>query len=107
MRTKLEGNGLWESSRMMLPKHVQAIRYQDHELKRRVRKELDLQEWEEVSRALMSSHQLRQAITVYMYDEFEQLKIVGVVERLDSMKGFLVDGEWFKIEDIERAYIEI
>lgn len=46
MTKKLEGNGLWESSRMMLPEHKETIIYKQHEEGRKQRPELDAQEIE-------------------------------------------------------------
>lgn len=45
-RKKLEGNGLWESSRMMLPEHKEAINRQQNKEGRKVRPTLDAQEIE-------------------------------------------------------------
>src|SRR5438445_477524 len=51
-RKKLEGNGFWESSRMMLPEHKVRINELAIEQKKRQRIELDEQEWEDVSRTV-------------------------------------------------------
>ena len=40
-RKKLEGNGMWESSRMMLPEHIVQINQWATEIKKRERIELD------------------------------------------------------------------
>ncbi|MBH5316737.1 YolD-like family protein [Paenibacillus sp. GSMTC-2017] len=107
MRKKLEGNGLWESSRMMLPEHKAAINSQVESLKRRSRIELDEQEWEHVSRAVSESLLRRQQIKVRMFHPIELLTIIGIVDRVDELKGrFMVDGEWFPIRDIEGAALE-
>lgn len=106
-RKKLEGNGMWESSRMMLPEHIVRINQWATEIKKRERIELDEQEWEDVSRAVGQSMQMRQQIKLRMFHEFEELEIVGIVDRVDQLKGrFMVDGEWFAIRDIEGAQIE-
>ncbi|WP_337098777.1 YolD-like family protein [Paenibacillus sp. YIM B09110] len=102
MRKKLEGNGLWESSRMMLPEHKAEIVRNNEALKRRVRASLDEQEWEAVSRAVAESLQLRVPITLRMFHPLEELTIIGIVDRVDSLKGrFMIDGEWFPVQDIE------
>jgi hypothetical protein len=41
MGKKLEGNGLWESSRMMLPEHKSRIRKNERETQRRIKPVLD------------------------------------------------------------------
>ncbi|GKU79880.1 YolD-like family protein [Paenibacillus sp. L3-i20] len=105
-RKKLEGNGLWESSRMILPEHRKAMNDYDKESKRRSRISLDEQEWEDISRDVSESMAMRQQITLRMYHPFEELTIVGVVDRVDQLKKrFMVDGEWFDIKDIEGASI--
>lgn len=104
MRKKLEGNGLWESSRMMLPEHKYAINEWSGEAKRRERVQLDEQEWDHVSRAVSDSLQHRQSIIVQLYHPEELLTVIGVVDRIDPLRRrFMVDGEWFPIGDIEGA----
>lgn len=106
-RKKLEGNGLWESSRMMLPEHKEEINIWSTEVKKRERIELDEQQWEDVSRAVTQSMQQRHPIRLLMYHEIEKLEIIGIVDRVDQLKGrFMVDGEWFTIRDIEGVNIE-
>ncbi|RJX40981.1 YolD-like family protein [Paenibacillus pinisoli] len=107
MRKKLEGNGLWESSRMMLPEHKAAINDHSESLKRRTRIELDEQEWEHVSRVVSESLLRRQPVAVRLFHPFELLTVIGIVDRVDELKGrFMVDGEWFPIRDIEGAAME-
>lgn len=107
MSIKLTGNGFWESSRIILPEHRLRLQQERRELKRRERIELDEQEWEDVSRTVGESLQLRKVIKLNMYHEYEDLEIIGVVDRVDRHGGrFMVDGEWFKISDIEGAVLE-
>ncbi|WP_141505945.1 YolD-like family protein [Paenibacillus luteus] len=107
MRKKLEGNGIWESSRMMLPEHKVAINEQEQASRQRQRIELDEQEWENISRFVMESLQQRHPIAIRLFHPLEELSVIGVVDRVDQLKGrFMVDGEWFSIRDIEGASIE-
>jgi len=102
MRKKLEGNGLWESSRMMLPEHIRALNHQRRELQKRQRVQLDDQEMEIIGNRLTASLQGRTEVTVKLFDEWEQLEVKGIVERIDiHTQRFMVDGEWFKLGDIE------
>ncbi|MFD1953717.1 YolD-like family protein [Paenibacillus thailandensis] len=106
-RKLLEGNGMWESSRMMLPEHKAALNEHYIQSKRRPRVELDESEWELISRAVAESLQLRKVIELRMYDPFEELVVRGVVERVDQFGSrFMVDGEWFKVQDVEGATVE-
>ncbi|WP_419873037.1 YolD-like family protein [Candidatus Pristimantibacillus sp. PTI5] len=107
MRKKLEGNGIWESSRMMLPEHKVAINEHEKALRKRERVELDEQEWEHVARSVTESLQQRQPITLRLFHPLEELTVIGIVERIDQLKGrFMVDGEWFPIQDIEGASVQ-
>lgn len=102
MRKKLEGNGLWESSRMMLPEHKVAINEHEKTLRHRQRVELDEQELECVARSVTESLLQRQQITLRLFHPIEELTVIGIVDRIDQLKGrFMVDGEWFPIQDIE------
>lgn len=94
-------NMLWESSRMMLPQHKEsALQQQKNETKRH-RVELDDQEKEKIARFLMTAHKTRQPIRLRMYDEYEDVYVIGVIEHLGSQTArFRVDGEWFAMEDI-------
>lgn len=106
-RKKLEGNGIWESSRMMLPEHKVALNNWSRDQHKRPRIYLDEQEWEDVSRFVAESLQLRVPIKLKMYHELEDLEINGIVDRVDQHQSrFMVDGEWFLIRDIEGAEIE-
>lgn len=85
MTKKLEDNGLWESSRMMLPEHKQRIIADNYETrhKRPPKPTLDEQEWEQVMRVLMESLGLRVPAKFRLYDEYEDAAAIGVVERVD------------------------
>lgn len=102
MASKLEGNGLWESGRMMLPEHKEAINVLNGKLKRRERVYLDEQELEEINRGIQESMKYKVAVTIRMYDPLEELRIVGVVENISMQRGqFRVGDDWFMMEDIE------
>lgn len=100
-------NMFWESSRMIMPEHKEAYVEHVREKSKKGRVYLDDQEKEIVSRALAVSNQQRMPINVQLYDEFEDRRVIGVVEQVDiRLKRFKVDGEWFDIQDVLRADIE-
>lgn len=102
MRKMLEGNGIWESSRMMLPEHKTRINQHRDSLSLRQRHNLDDQELEQIGRRLTDSFNMRSLITVRLFDPKEQLQVVGIVDRIDQRSGrFMVNGDWFQLEDIE------
>lgn len=107
MSNKLSGNILWESSRMMLPEHKEAINRFNQSLQTRKRAQLDEQEQELINRALQQSLRHRIALTIHMYDPYEQLSIIGVVDRIDKqLQRFMVDGEWFCLAEVVRVEFE-
>jgi hypothetical protein len=107
MANKLTGNGLWESSRMMLPEHKVRINQLAEDQKKRVRIYLDEQEWDDVSRIVAQSLEKRVPIRIKMFHEFEEIEVNGIVDRVDQLQGrFMVDGEWCNIRDIEGAQLD-
>ncbi|MEF2247733.1 YolD-like family protein [Paenibacillus sp. IITD108] len=104
---RFQNNGFWEASRMMLPEHKEALQQYLQKTKIKQRKELDEQEWEDVSRVVAASLKARKIAVIEMYHQYEDLQIVGVVDRIDRLAGqFMVDGEWFKIKDIQGAILD-
>ncbi|EFM12977.1 YolD-like protein [Paenibacillus curdlanolyticus YK9] len=102
MSKKLQGNGLWESSRMMLPEHKLELINSAKTAGVRLPIELDEHEWERIARAMSESLQLRKPIALRMYHAYEESKVIGMIDRIDSFRGrFMVDGEWFDIRQIE------
>ncbi|WP_169086681.1 YolD-like family protein [Paenibacillus sp. PL91] len=92
---------------MMLPGHKVALNVWDRERHKRMLIHLDEQEWEDVSRAVAQSMKQREPIKLKMYHEFEELEIIGIVDRVNQLKcQFMVDGEWFLIKDFEGAQLE-
>ncbi|HEY4390437.1 MAG TPA: YolD-like family protein [Paenibacillus sp.] len=83
MTGKLQGNGMWESSRMMLPEHKEAILRSNRHLQKRTRVQLDEQELERVSRILMESLHEGREIALRLFDEYEDRGLYGTVTRLD------------------------
>ncbi|MGG1638202.1 YolD-like family protein [Paenibacillus sp. NRS-1760] len=107
MANKLTGNGMWEASRMMLPEHKVRINQLAEEQKKRVRIYLDEQDWEDISRIVAQSLERKEPIKLKMFHELEELEVNGIVDRVDQLQGrFMVDGEWFKIRDIEGAQLD-
>ncbi len=91
----------WESSRMMLPEHVVAIVDHNRNKNNKERAELDEQELLLIENTIQQSMLHRQALTFSLYDPYEDLKVIGLVERVDQRaKQIRVDGEWFDMRDI-------
>lgn len=104
LANKLIGNGMWEASRMMLPEHKVRINEYNRELTAREKPVLDADAVEDIERAVLASLIERTPITLRLYDRFEDLNVIGVVDRVDTFKQrVMVDGEWFPMADIVGA----
>jgi len=108
MGKKLEDNGLFESSRFMIPEHVVELRKYGKERNRRIKPELDEQEWELISRAIGESMSDGTEIKLLLFDPFEDVVVVGVVTKVDQqLKRIKLeydsDYDWIKLEDIVRV----
>ena len=107
MGKKLEGNGLFESSRMMLPEHVIEIRRHRDTIKHRTKPELDEQQVEIISRGLMESYMNQTEITLVLFDILEDRVELGVVTKFDQqLKRIRLqkaeDWDWINLADIVR-----
>ncbi|MEK5278776.1 YolD-like family protein [Paenibacillus sp. FSL H7-0735] len=107
-RKKLEGNGLWESSRMIMPEHK--IRILDDVLNEETRKkpDLDSQALSEISQVLAQSLEDCSPITLTLFDPIENKSIHGIVMRVDRQLGQIKfrhddDWDWIKIENVVGA----
>lgn len=105
MKGKLYGNGLWESSRMMLPEHKEAILQKNRNMERRKRAILDEQEIERISRVLATSLQAGTTIRLRIFGEWEEREIHGTVTGTASGGGQVrlqtaCGCEWISLQDI-------
>ncbi|WP_332628876.1 YolD-like family protein [Halalkalibacter flavus] len=77
------GNLLWESSRMFLPEHKEALLERRMELNKVAKPELDEQELEEIGIIVTDSlkHELDVQITYWQDGMFYEL--IGIVDRID------------------------
>lgn len=109
MGKKLEGNGLWEGSRMMLPEHKTRIIREERETLRRVKPILDEQKLEEIERALALSLRNHIRVTVVQFDPFENKALSGFVTSIHthSREIKLQWGEewkWIDVDSIVEVY---
>jgi hypothetical protein len=117
MGKKLEGNGMWESSRMMLPEHRESILESNRHLKDFERPTLDEQEIVFLNEALQKSIYTKCLIMLKVYDVYRYREITGTVVRMDyqlNQVKFLIDDhfveekewEWIKLLDIIKAEVK-
>lgn len=77
-------NVMWESSRMMLPEHVEVLQKHHRELKKKVKPSLDPQKLEEISAIVSDSYTYRLVVQLTVFDEYEDRYVTGVVTYLDA-----------------------
>lgn len=91
-------------SRFMMPEHVAYLHEHKRNSLRKSRPELDPQETEYIAQIIANSHRERTPVNLRMYDEWDEPRVIGVVERVDSREArFMVDGEWFRVVDVLSA----
>ncbi|MNB97106.1 YolD-like protein [compost metagenome] len=108
MGKKLVGNGIIESSRMILTEHRDAYLEHMNQLNRREKPTLDNQEVQMIERAIVDSFNRRCVIELTLFDPFEDEKISGVVSSFNTStrEVRLLLGEdyrWIKISEILSA----
>ncbi|GIP32982.1 YolD-like family protein [Paenibacillus sp. J2TS4] len=111
MSKKLQGNGLFESSRMMLPEHKEAYLRLQQNLHKNPRPQLDEQETDRISMLLAESMRFRKEVTLILFGEWDRPELAGVVTKMDQQqkKVRLTQGNdflWVKIADIIDAVLK-
>ncbi|WP_442600483.1 YolD-like family protein [Paenibacillus sp. KN14-4R] len=87
-------NGLWESSRMIIPQHKSMMLDYARDKQRKTKSEFDEQGLQEINYAINQSLQYRHPVELSLYDSFEDLKVIGVVVKVDiHAKRIRVDGD--------------
>ncbi|BFT73124.1 YolD-like family protein [Paenibacillus sp. P36] len=101
MSKKLELNGLWESSRMMLPQHKEAAIKSRKENQRISRPIRDEQEIQSISEMLSLSQMYKKPLVLTLYEEFKTRSVTGIVARskhgefrFDIVETSSGAGEW-------------
>ncbi|OAB35283.1 hypothetical protein PMSD_13205 [Paenibacillus macquariensis subsp. defensor] len=110
MSKKLQGNGVYESSRFIIPQHREAAVRQAQEINRRVKLTLDEQQSEMVEHALSESIREHVPVTLQVFGAFENSEVIGMVTRVDTYGkqvklSFDDEFEWIKFENIISAEV--
>ncbi|UJF32156.1 YolD-like family protein [Paenibacillus hexagrammi] len=101
MSKKLTNNGLWESSRMMLPEHKLRIQEASQVLGKLALPELDEQEQEEIGRQLAAAVSGGTPVELVIYGEYGHRSLRGRIEKTDYLSGRVqLSGEWIRVRDI-------
>lgn len=105
MSKKLSGNGLWESSRMMLPQHKERIKAdQKEELKKR-KPILHEDEWEIINHKMLNALQNKSFVLITVFGEYENKVFCGVVNKIDFQNNHIqiqsdIEAHWIPIMEI-------
>lgn len=108
MAKKLEGNGLFESSRLMLPEHREAYNRQFLSKDPMPRPVIDEQEWQLIAQALQESFEEHARVDIKLYDPYEDKELSGFVTVINMFRQEIKlrygdDWDWIKFEDILAA----
>jgi hypothetical protein len=112
MSKKLEKNGLWESSRMMLPQHKESAIRNQRESQRILRPIRDEQEIQNISATLSQSQMYKKAVQLTLYDEYQPRTVTGIVTRskhgefrFDTVDPFngTEEWDWISYKDVMKA----
>lgn len=109
MGSKLQDNGLFESSRMILPEHREAFIAREEEKMIREKPSLDDQELQMIGMALTESYKNKQPVTITLFDPLEDQQLEGFVTNINMQNRkikFMVyedDWEWIDINQIISA----
>ncbi|WP_226000869.1 YolD-like family protein [Paenibacillus sp. BJ-4] len=109
MSKKLEGNGIWESSRIIIPEHKEAYLKLMKDRQRRSKPELDDQEVQLIEQALIDSYNSRTAVALTVFSPFDDEVMTGVVTSINTSRREVKlfrgedDYSWIKLEDIVSA----
>jgi hypothetical protein len=103
-------NLLWESSRMMLPEHKEAIARHRRELQRKEKPVLDEQRLIELSHVLSEARQRRLDVRLVLYDPYAEQVLTGRIIKIDpvqrKMRLATAEGEvWISLDDILDARV--
>ncbi|MEC0231271.1 YolD-like family protein [Paenibacillus alba] len=107
--SRINDNGLWESSRFIGPEFKEAILRQRHELNRLPRPRLDEQEFELIAAAIGESYSTSCQITLKLYDPFDTVDVTGIVTKVEQHeKRVRIDYEdnwkWIDMNQIINAH---
>jgi hypothetical protein len=98
-------NMRWESMRMMLPEHIEAIQQHKKDLQRKVKPVLDEDRIDELSYIIGEAIYEDRTVRVTKFDPFDDIEHVGKISKIDVYKKRIrvemeYDFEWVNLEDI-------
>jgi uncharacterized GH25 family protein len=108
MGKKLEANGMWESSRMMLPEHREQILKDNKKVHKRIKPQMHEEELEIISSEIYRSYRLNEEIELVLFDHYEDIHYTGIVIKIDQFKRVIKiqsgeDYAFIKLDDIVKV----
>ncbi|PZD93265.1 YolD-like family protein [Paenibacillus sambharensis] len=104
---KLTGNGLWESSRMMLFEHRDSLLDREAGKTKKRRPELDEQHLEVIAEQISAAYTGRQTLHATLYEEYGERQLSGSVTGVDPLRQRVRIGDsWIPVADILEVRIE-
>ena len=109
MSKKLTDNGLFDSSRMMLPQHRETILAHQKELNRIMKPVIDEQEWQLIGQMLQDSFNNHVKVTLSIFDPLNTKHLSGFVTVINTFRKEIKlstdrdEWEWVKFGDIIAA----
>lgn len=98
---KLTGNGLWESSRMMLFEHRDAIIEKQSQRRHKVRPVLDEQWAAYMMEKLSEAYQQEQPVQMRIFGTIQDEMMIGTISRINPITGRIqVDDRWIAVSEI-------
>ncbi|MDO7905232.1 YolD-like family protein [Paenibacillus sp. JX-17] len=98
---KLTGNGLWESSRMMLFEHRDALLNKKAERQHKAHPVLDEQHANMIAEQISEAYREQHPVQLRIYGEYEDSVISGIVTKVNPWElKVQIDGHWVPLADI-------
>ncbi|WP_188453815.1 YolD-like family protein [Virgibacillus oceani] len=99
-------NMMWESSRMMLPEHVQRIREHQKEMLKKTKPILDEQQKLDIGFKLQCALHNDLTVEIKHFDDGHYLTAKGKLIKLDTNKINLDIGKEVKLDNVLDVYID-
>lgn len=92
---------MWESMRILLPEHKEALLEHRRQQRIQVRPILEEQELERIGQAIHGSLEKKKMLTLIKHGQFENQTITGIVENIDmSDRRVKIADRWIYVSDI-------
>ncbi|MDR6726072.1 hypothetical protein J2W91_004578 [Paenibacillus amylolyticus] len=108
MSKKLNNNGIYESSRMILPEHREAYNQHMSKVDVKVKPQIDEQEWQLIGAALSESLHTHVNVTLTLYDPYQFKELTGRISVINTFRKeikfhFADDWDWIPFDKIMSA----